>query len=532
MIKNILGRITKIEKRLYKIQCCTIGGGTGGGTGDFDAIVDFSVNIDPNDPGTTFNPDTPELTTVLYVSTINNSQWIYNGVSYVTYSPSFWRVNGNTGTLGIGKVGTTDSQQLNIITNNLNRINIAGGGTIGFGANANGIDRTYTSGDSLTSGTIKTNTGISIGTAPPAIGSYKSFIKDATTVRTRMETTSDPAAGLGRIVHEMTYTPTGMGWRYGLNTGGISGGYYPSLDFTIDEISGPVFRNVVRIQKTTGFVGIGGGDFFNASNNPTVQLDVTGEGKFSLDNTASNMWLGGASNPLNGGFFRMFGTKDDVNILFRRNNTTSGWLEPLNTSFGVGSLSNNPHGSNNSAFGSGAIYRCIGNGNSSVGYFSGQDIVNSSQNSFFGNNTAGGIVSGSGNSIFGANVTGLSAGLTNNIILADGTGNKRLQVDDTGAFAINGSYGNAKAVLTSAGTGAATAWVTPVDEEIPGGTKDGVNTAFTLAHTPITGSTKLYVRGLRLQLGVDYSIAGANITILTALLIPGASDTFFIDYKY
>lgn len=383
MIKNILGRIVKIEKRLHQIQCCAVDTGGGGvGTGDFDAIVDFSVNIDPNTPGTTFSPNTPALTTVLYVSTINNSQWVYNGVSYVTYTPSFWRVNGNSGTLGTGKIGPTDGVQLGIITNNVNRIHISAAGSIGFGTTANGLDRTYTLGDSLTSGTIKTNTGVSIGSTPPAIGTYKIHTQDAGTVRFRSVTTSDPGAGLGRIAHEMVYSGTNSGWRYGLNTGGIAGGNYPSMDFTIDELSGPVFRGAFRIQKTTGFVGIGGGNFVNGAINPTEQLDVDG-----------NFRLRGAFMP------------------------------------------------------------------------------------------------------------GNQAGAVGQVLMGQGATN-------------------------------ANTWMTFVDEEIPGGTKDGVNTTFTIAHTPMTGSTKLYVRGLRLQLGVDYSIAGTNITILTALLIPGALDTFFIDYKY
>jgi hypothetical protein len=37
----------------------------------FDATVDFSVNTNPNTAGTTFNPNTPNLATVLYVSTID-----------------------------------------------------------------------------------------------------------------------------------------------------------------------------------------------------------------------------------------------------------------------------------------------------------------------------------------------------------------------------------------------------------------------------------------------------------------------------
>lgn len=39
----------------------------------FDATVSFSVNADPNTVGTTFNPNTPQLDTKVYVSTIDGS---------------------------------------------------------------------------------------------------------------------------------------------------------------------------------------------------------------------------------------------------------------------------------------------------------------------------------------------------------------------------------------------------------------------------------------------------------------------------
>ncbi len=47
-----------------------------------------------------------------------------------------------------------------------------------------------------------------------------------------------------------------------------------------------------------------------------------------------------------------------------------------------------------------------------------------------------GIITGSANTIIGANVTGLAAGLSNNIIIADGNGNRRINVDATGNVGI------------------------------------------------------------------------------------------------
>ncbi|MGF2413369.1 MAG: hypothetical protein ACQUYJ_13645 [Ferruginibacter sp.] len=53
----------------------------------FDSTVLFSVNANPNTVGTTFSPNSPRLTTVLYVSTIDDSLWEYSNGLYKTYVP-------------------------------------------------------------------------------------------------------------------------------------------------------------------------------------------------------------------------------------------------------------------------------------------------------------------------------------------------------------------------------------------------------------------------------------------------------------
>lgn len=59
-----------------------------------------------------------------------------------------------------------------------------------------------------------------------------------------------------------------------------------------------------------------------------------------------------------------------------------------------------------------------------------------------------------------------------------------------------------------------------VDKEIPAGSINGSNTAFTLANTPVVGSEHLYLNGVLQESGAgnDYTISGANITMLTAPL--------------
>lgn len=59
-----------------------------------------------------------------------------------------------------------------------------------------------------------------------------------------------------------------------------------------------------------------------------------------------------------------------------------------------------------------------------------------------------------------------------------------------------------------------------VDAEVPSGSINGSNTAFTLANTPVSGSVKLYLNGQRLRAGAgnDYTISGTSITMASAPL--------------
>lgn len=64
------------------------------------------------------------------------------------------------------------------------------------------------------------------------------------------------------------------------------------------------------------------------------------------------------------------------------------------------------------------------------------DSVTGSYNTILGYAAGMGIVTGSNNTIIGANVTGLAAGTSNTIIIADGSGNRRINVDSNGKMGI------------------------------------------------------------------------------------------------
>jgi len=70
-----------------------------------DATVEFGTNANPNTAGTTFE-GTAASRDFVYVSTIDGSQWTYNGSTYVTYTPTpstGWYLTGGTKDAGSNK---------------------------------------------------------------------------------------------------------------------------------------------------------------------------------------------------------------------------------------------------------------------------------------------------------------------------------------------------------------------------------------------------------------------------------------------
>lgn len=88
----------------------------------------------------------------------------------------------------------------------------------------------------------------------------------------------------------------------------------------------------------------------------------------------------------------------------------------------------------------------------------------------------------------------------------------------TAAGSATTAAGSATSAAASAVAAAASAASIGAEiQEVPAGTINSSNTAFTLAHTPIaSANVKLYQDGLFLRQGTDYTISGAAITMTTA----------------
>jgi hypothetical protein len=67
-----------------------------------------------------------------------------------------------------------------------------------------------------------------------------------------------------------------------------------------------------------------------------------------------------------------------------------------------------------------------------------------------------------------------------------------------------------------------------IEGEVPSGSINSSNVTYTLANTPIAGSVKVYWNGMKMRVGVGYTISGATITMTTA---PETGDTLETDYR-
>lgn len=155
------------------------------------------------------------------------------------------------------------------------------------------------------------------------------------------------------------------------------------------------------------------------------------------DVTWGNYFFGGAGNMTMGGYSGGW------------SNTAGGYgaLDAItignsNVAYGYGALTANTRGSYNMAIGNLSLNSdTTGAYNTAVGAWSLLDLNITADNftganTAIGYNTGRGIVTGVNNTIIGANVTGLAAALSNNIIIADGTGAQRINVDASGNVGI------------------------------------------------------------------------------------------------
>lgn len=216
--------------------------------------------------------------------------------------------------------------------------------------------------------------------------------------------------------------------------------------------------------------------------------------------------------------------------------TTTGYY---NDAVGFYALRGNTDGVHNVGVGTQTQYNnTTGDYNTTLGGFSIYDSTTGSNNTVIGYNTGRGITTGSANTIIGANVTGLSSSLSNNIIIADGSGNRRINVDASGNVGINTDSPVATNESGSASTGfhvdfggTGTGDVEAARFEA-GSDSDNTAAVVRINHSNDRG---LYLKGGRAvsdssfgQIGViqtDGSLSAASITLDDAGDVAIGSDT-------
>jgi len=108
------------------------------------------------------------------------------------------------------------------------------------------------------------------------------------------------------------------------------------------------------------------------------------------------------------------------------------------------------------------------------------------------------------------------------LLLAQNSGFE-LSTDGTGYWTYGNFGGGGGAIPTAIA-------VLFADAEVPGGTINGSNTAFTLANSPDpSGSLELYLNGQFQTSGTDYTLSGNAITMTVA---PSTGDSLLAFYRY
>lgn len=210
-------------------------------------------------------------------------------------------------------------------------------------------------------------------------------------------------------------------WNYGFggNVNNISFGENSLISNTSGEYNS-AFGSGVLTANTTGTDNTGVGNY--ALNSNITGEYNTGIGSYSLYSNTSGVQNFGI------GSYALY------------DNTTGSY----NTGIGVAALQDNTVGERNVGIGGFSMYRNTGSRNIAIGFYAGS-ATKGSDNILFGanaNNNTDGLVSGSNNTIIGTLLsgvingsnntifgkpTGLSSTTTNNIVIADGSGNIRFR---------------------------------------------------------------------------------------------------------
>ena len=193
---------------------------------------------------------------------------------------------------------------------------------------------------------------------------------------------------------------------------------------------------------------------FSGSRNAAVGTNAlcnnqTGNNNVGIGDSALERNISGSNNVA-------VGRNSLFNNQSTSNNTAIGNESQLNnlsgqnnTSLGYQTLFSNNAGSSNVSIGNQSLYsNTSGSRNIAIGENAGTNVTSGNNNTFLGHNTGTTISTGSNNTIIGSNVS-LPAATSNNIVLADGSGNRRINVDQNGNVGIGTNTPSSKLHISS-----------------------------------------------------------------------------------
>lgn len=254
---------------------------------------------------------------------------------------------------------------------------------------------------------------------------------------------STPAGRWTKVLDDLT--PIVMtGWSLTGNSGMVNGVNYIGTSDNVDVIfkrnnivsgvlntTNTIFGVNSLATNTTGLnnTAVGVNNLISntiGSMNTAIGAEVLSSNKSGMQNTGygyralySN--LDGSNNVANG-YFSLFSAKSTIG----------------NVGIGASTLRELISGDHNIGIG-GDAFRFLpgGRGNTAIGWSAGSNLNTTNNfNTLIGFRAGTGLVSGKANTIIGANVSGLPASLSNNIIIADGDGNRRINIDQSGNIGI------------------------------------------------------------------------------------------------
>jgi hypothetical protein len=306
------------------------------------------------------------------------------GTPSIAVAADFPTLNQNT---------TGNAATATLATTATNATNLTGGqaGAIPYQTGAGtGMSTVGTSGYVLTSG----GAGQPTWTAPAGLLSSAWNIGGNTG-------TNPPANFIG------TKDANGLGLMF--KTNDIQSGF-------IEAVRGNTSWGLSALLNTSGFAntGIGNGALLNNTGNWNT---ATGAGAMGI-----NTGGGGLRNTANG-YLALFSNVGIENTAIGANSSKDNTTGAGNTATGAYSLQYNTTGNGNTVYGFGALqFHSTGSYNTVIGYYN--------------NGAAPLFANGNNNTVLGSRVSGLSSTLTNNIIIADGSGNRRINVNAAGNVGI------------------------------------------------------------------------------------------------